>query len=135
MNNHAGDDDLKRELQSLHQTMEEETVKLTQLLKENGIPLPPETPERSVADAVTIPPGARMLDPEIANLVSMNLGQGLVSCSMVMGQCVREDVAMLFGQFHAAKALAGAKWLRMMKEKAWLVVPPLQQQIFTATKA
>lgn len=135
LNNHAGDDDLKRELQDLHQTMEEETVKLAQLLKENGIPLPPETPERPVADAETIPPGARVLDPEIANIVSMNLGQGLVSCSMVMGQCVREDVGMLFGQFHASKALAGAKWLRLMKKKAWLITPPLQQQLSTATKA
>lgn len=82
LNNHTGDKDLTQELESLHQTMEEETSKLAQLLKENDIPLPPETPERPVADAEAIPPGARVLDPEIANTVSMNLGQGLVSCSV-----------------------------------------------------
>lgn len=123
--NHAGDEDLKQEISSLHQTMKQEVKQLTKLLKENGIGLPPTTPERPVANAADIPTGARLLDPEIANTVAMNLGQGMVSCSMVMGQCIREDIAMMFGQFHAAKAMAGLKMLRLMKEKAWLIVPPL----------
>jgi len=123
--NHVGDDDLKQELTSLLHTMKQETQELAKVLKENGIGLPPTTPERPVANAQDIPTGARLLDPEIANIVSMNLGQGLVSCSMVMGQCIREDIGMMFGQFHAAKAMAGMKMLRLLKEKAWLVVPPL----------
>lgn len=42
-----------------------------------------------------------------------------------MGQAIREDIGLMFGQFHASKALFGAKLLRLNKEKAWLVPPPL----------
>lgn len=123
--NHAGDPDLKKELQGVIKGVQQEAEKLSEYLKENGIPLPPTTPERPVANAEEIPPGARVLDPEIANVVGANIAQGLVSCSAVMGQCTNEDIAMMFGQFHAAKAMAGAKWLRLMKEKAWVIIPPL----------
>lgn len=125
--NHVGDEDLKQELQSMLQTTEQEVDELTKVLKQNGIGLPPTTPERPVAVADEIPPGARLFDPEVANTVAMNLGQGMVSCSMVMGQCIREDIAMMFVQFHAAKAMVILKWLRLLKEKAWLIVPPLHQ--------
>jgi hypothetical protein len=38
---------------------------------------------------------------------------------------VREDIAMMFGQFHIQKTALGAKVLRLNKEKGWLVPPPL----------
>jgi len=41
------------------------------------------------------------------------------------GQCIREDIALMYGQFHMKKAQYGAKLLRMNKEKGWLVPPPL----------
>jgi hypothetical protein len=42
-----------------------------------------------------------------------------------MGTCTREDVAMMYAQFHLGKAQIGAKLLRLNKEKGWLVLPPL----------
>ena len=63
---------------------------------------------------------------EISAAVSINVGQGLVSCSMVMGQCLREDIAMMFGKYHMERALFGAKLLRLNKEKGWIIPPPLQ---------
>ena len=51
-----------------------------------------------------IPPGARINDVEIAAAVSTGLAAGLVTCSQVMGKCLREDVGMLFGQFHMKSA-------------------------------
>jgi hypothetical protein len=42
-----------------------------------------------------------------------------------MGQCIREDIAGMFGQFHTQKAALGVKVLRMNKEKGWLIPPPL----------
>ena len=47
--NHVGDEDLKQELQSMLQTTEQEVDELTKVLKQNGIGLPPTTPERPVA--------------------------------------------------------------------------------------
>lgn len=42
-----------------------------------------------------------------------------------MGEAIREDIALMFGQFHIQKAALGAKALRLNKEKGWLVPPPL----------
>lgn len=42
-----------------------------------------------------------------------------------MGTSTREDIALMYGQFHAAKALIGAKLLHLIKNKSWLVLPPL----------
>lgn len=61
-------------------------------------------PERPVASIETIPPGARINDAEIAAKVSMDLAVKLVACSQAMGQSLREDVGMMFGQFHMKKA-------------------------------
>ncbi len=83
----------------------------------NGVALPPAPPERPVASIETIPPGARINDAEIAAKVSMDLAAGLVACSQAMGQSLREDVGMMFGQFHMKKAQAGAILLRLNKKK------------------
>lgn len=105
--NHAGDTELKREIQDLMRTMQDETKQLSKLLKENGVALPPTTPERPLANAEDIPVGGRLLDPEIASTVGMNLGQGMVSCSMVMGQCLREDVALIVWSVSRFKSSRG----------------------------
>lgn len=123
--NHAGDKELKSMLEEAVRTMKDENQAIGELLKENGIALPPALPDRPIASSEEIPVGARFMDPEISAVVSVNAAQGLVACSSVMGQAIREDVALMFGQFHASKALFGAKLLRLNKEKAWLVPPPL----------
>ena len=82
--------------------MNSEIEELKALLKINGVALPPAPPERPVASIEDIPPGARINDVEIL-AVSAGLATGLVTCSQVMGKCLREDVGMLFGQFHMKK--------------------------------
>ncbi|MFD2924193.1 DUF3231 family protein [Halobacillus naozhouensis] len=128
MYNHAGDKELKRLLEELVQGAKQETQDIEEILKINGVVLPPSPPERSVADLEDIPVGARLNDPEISATVSLNIAQGLVACSQAIGQSTREDIAMLFGQFHMNKAQAGAKALRLNKEKGWLVLPPLHKK-------
>ncbi len=124
--NHTGDEDLKKFLENLIENdMNSEAEELKTLLKVNGIALPPAPPERPVASIEDIPPGARINDAEIAAAVSAGLAAGLVTCSQVMGKCLREDVGMLFGQFHMKKAQAGVALLRLSKKKGWVVLPPL----------
>lgn len=125
--NHAGDDDLKKLLKEAVDSFKAENKQVETILKDNGIAPPPTLPERPKAASEDIPVGARMMDPEISGAVSINVGQGLVSCSQVMGQCLREDIAMMFGKFHAEKALFGLKLLRLNKEKGWIVPPPLHK--------
>jgi hypothetical protein len=123
--NHTGDDDLRKILEDLVQTLKEENKQLEQILKVNGVGLPPSPPERPIARLEDIPVGARFMDPEISAAASMDVAAGLVACSQAMATSTREDIAMMFGQFHMAKAQLGAKLLRLNKAKGWLVTPPL----------
>jgi len=126
--NHAGDRDLQHLIDESIKLGEHEVDQIESILKENGIGLPPTPPSRPVAKLDDIPTGARFLDPEIANAIGMDIAAGLVACSQIMGQSIREDVALLFGQFHIQKAALGAKYLKLSKEKGWLVPPPLHHK-------
>ncbi len=123
--NHAGDEDLKKLLEEAIQGGQQEIKQIEELLKENGIGLPPTPPERPKASLDDIPTGARFQDPEIAASLAKDIAAGLVACSQIIGQSIREDIAMMFGQFHIQKATLGAKVLRLNKEKGWLIPPPL----------
>ncbi|WP_147532833.1 DUF3231 family protein [Bacillus marasmi] len=125
MINHAGDIDLKKLLEESIQQCEQERKQVEELLKANGIGLPPTPPERPEACLEDIPVGARFLDNEIAAKLSGDIASGLVACSAIIGQAIREDIALMFGQFHVQKAAIGAKALRLNKEKGWLIPPPL----------
>ncbi|WP_400163068.1 DUF3231 family protein [Brevibacillus sp. TJ4] len=127
--NHTGDQDLKNFLEDLTQGMKQEIQQVENVLKANGIAPPPTAPERPVAPLESIPVGARFNDPEIAAGVSKDLAAGLVACSQIMGQSIREDIAMMFGQFHTSKAQAAGRLLRINKEKGWLVPPPLHLEV------
>ncbi|MFC4321520.1 DUF3231 family protein [Litchfieldia salsa] len=125
MLNHAGDEDLQKLLVEAKEHCQQEMKQVETLLKENGIGLPPTPPERPNARIEDIPVGARFLDNEIAATLSADIAAGLVACSTIMGQSIREDIAMMFGQFHTQKATLGGKVLRLNKEKGWLIPPPL----------
>lgn len=123
--NHVGDNDLQEVIKEAIKNIQSENEQIEKLLKVNGVGLPPTPPERPLADTEDIPVGARFNDPEISAALSMDVAKGLVACSTIMGQSIREDIGTMFGQFHTTKAMAGVKMLRMNKEKGWLVHPPL----------
>jgi len=127
--NHTGDNDLKKLIEEALQGLKQEISQTEELLKANGVGLPPSPPDRPTADLESIPVGARFTDPEISAAISKDIAAGLVTCSQIIGQCIREDVALMFGQFHTAKALLGAKFLKLNKEKGWLIPPPLHLQV------
>ncbi|MEH7239242.1 DUF3231 family protein [Bacillus sp. JJ1562] len=125
MINHAGDDDLKKLLLEAIDTCQQEKKQVEELLKENGIGQPPAAPEPPEACLEDIPIGARIPDPAIAATLSADIAAGLVACSQAIGKSIREDVALMFSQFHTQKITLGAKVLRLNKEKGWLIPPPL----------
>lgn len=128
MLNHAGDQNLREFIEDVIKTGKQEEEQIERLLKDNGVGLPPTPPERPVANLESIPIGARFNDPEIATSIARDLTTGMVACSQAMGQSIREDIGMMYGQFHMKKAQAGVTLLRMQKEKGWLVPPPLHIQ-------
>ncbi|MRG86877.1 DUF3231 family protein [Salinibacillus xinjiangensis] len=127
MMNHVGDKDLKKVLDEALQLCLQDLKQLEPLLKEHGVGLPPAPPERPDANLEDIPTGARINDPEVAATLSADVAAGLVACSTMIGQAIREDIATLFGQMHTQKAQLGGKLLRLNKEKGWLVPPPLHK--------
>ena len=126
--NHTGDGDLRDFIHDLmDDTLKTEITRAEQILKENGIGLPPTPPERAAADPERIPDGARFSDPEIAAGIASMISSGLITCSAMMSMSIREDIAAFFGEIHMKKAQLGLRMLRMMKEKGWLVAPPLHK--------
>lgn len=123
--NHTGDDDLKKLLVEAIEICQQEKKQIEEILKENGIGLPPASPEPPEACLEDIPVGARIPDPAIAAGLSADIAAGLVLASQVIGKCIREDIAMMYVQIHNQKAALGGKVLRLNKEKGWLIPPPL----------
>lgn len=123
--NHTGDKDLAKIIEDSIQCCKEENEQLEIILKVNGIALPPAPPERPNAKLEDIPAGARFNDPEISAALSRDMVSGLLACSEAIGMSIREDIGMMFAQFHMKKEQLGAKLLKLSKEKGWLILPPL----------
>ncbi|MDP1513148.1 DUF3231 family protein [Paenibacillus sp. CMAA1739] len=124
--NHAGDKDLKKILEALIDQARLEIKECDTLLNDNGIAPAPVLPERPEAKLEDIPVGARFTDPEIAAKIASDTTLGMVACSQVMGQSIREDIGALFAKYHLTKSALGVKILQLTKEKGWLIPPPLQ---------
>lgn len=123
---HAGDKDLKKILGALIDQAELEISECDKLLADHGIAAAPNMPDRPQVKLEDIPVGARFTDPEIAAKIATDIATGLVACSQVMAQSIREDIGALFGKYHVTKAALGLRILKMLKEKGWLIPPPLQ---------
>ncbi|GLB26528.1 membrane protein [Lacrimispora xylanolytica] len=124
--NHTGDDDLKKFLkQVINNTVNPAIKDLEEILLQNDIAVPPTPAGRPEADIEQIPVGSRLQDVQIAYLVSADIAAGLTSCSAAISQSVREDVGLLFAQLSAKKIKDGSTLLELMKDKGWLIVPPL----------
>ncbi|WP_416296659.1 DUF3231 family protein [Paenibacillus illinoisensis] len=124
--NHAGDKDLKKILDDLLDQAKLEIKECDALLTENGIAPAPMLPERPPVKLEDIPAGARFTDPEIAAKIAADTSLGLVAASQAMGQSIREDIGALFAKYHLTKTALGVRILQLVKEKGWLVPPPLQ---------
>ncbi|WP_261375925.1 DUF3231 family protein [Brevibacillus brevis] len=122
--NHTDEKDLRKFVEDLIGTMKQEIEQADQLLKVNGIGLPPSSPESSTTNSESIPINARFSTSEIASGLSINIATDLSTCSLIMGQSSREDIFEMFNKFHMEKAQYGERLLRMNKEKGWIAPPP-----------
>ncbi|MFD2629636.1 DUF3231 family protein [Oceanobacillus kapialis] len=123
--NHVGDGDLKKLLKEAIEQAQQEVKQVSEVLKHNGVGLPPAAPEPPRVELDDIPVGARFQDADVAAAASAKVAAGLIACSQIMGMSIREDIPMMFGQFHMNKATLAGKFLKLTKEKGWLVPPPL----------
>lgn len=103
LTNHTGDEDLRKLLNEAIDQCKQEKREIEALLKENGVALPPAPPETPNACLNDIPSGARINDPEIAAMLSRDTATGLVACSTMIGQAIREDIGLLLVNFICKK--------------------------------
>ena len=123
---HAGDKDLQKFLRDITENLLRPAISDTEkTLKAENIEFPPYPPERPEVEGESIPAGVRLKDNEIALAVSAEIAAGLIACSMIIGMSIREDIGMMFNKLHMKKVQYGGMMLKMMKDKGWLVVPPL----------
>src|SRR5699024_8295366 len=94
---HAGNEDLRKLIDEDIQVGNQEIKQIEELLKENGIGLPPTPPEPPKANVKDIPAGARIQDMEIVTALAKQTAAGLVACSQIIGESIHEDIAMMFG--------------------------------------
>ncbi|ANE45566.1 membrane protein [Paenibacillus swuensis] len=123
--NHAGDKDLKKLIENYIDQAKQEVKELDEVLNANGIAPAPIMGERPPANLEDIPVGARLADQEIAAAISADTAASVVASTQAMVMCIREDIAAMFAKQAAAKTALGAKTLRLLKDKGWLVPPPL----------
>lgn len=130
--NHTGDEDLRKFIEdAMQNVMKPEIKQFEELLTANGIETPPSSPERPKLDTKEIediPAGARFSDLEIVTSIGADIAAGLATCSAIMAQCIREDIAMMFVKCHATKVQYGERLLKMKKEKGWIIPPPLHPE-------
>ncbi len=126
--NHVTDDDLRAFIKdATNDLLKSEIIRTQNLLKENGVNLPPAPSERPTINSESVPDGARFSDAGIAADIGADISAGLIACSGIMSLTAREDIATMFGEIHMKKAQQALKMLRLMKKKSWLVVPPLHK--------
>ncbi len=88
--NHTGDKELKNLIENMIQNVMKPEIEQTEdLLKENGIGLPPGPPEKPKASLEDIPAGARIEDSEIALTIALDTAAGLIACSQIMAMSIR----------------------------------------------
>lgn len=127
--NHTGDPELKAFLKQVIESSIKPSIKeIEEILLHNDIAVPPTPAERPEADLEQIPVGARLQDAQIAYMVAADIAASVVASSQAMSQSIREDVGLLFSQMGAKKAKDGAELLQIMKDKGWLVPPPLHHE-------
>ncbi|WP_373233300.1 DUF3231 family protein [Cohnella sp.] len=124
--NHAGDRDLKELISDYIGQATKEIEEFDRLLNDNGISPAPTMAEKPRVKLEDIPEGARFMDQEIAAAISVDISGGLVACSAAMAMCIREDIAALYAKYHTEKVILAGRILRLLKEKGWLIPPPLQ---------
>jgi hypothetical protein len=113
---------LKEVINDVHNPMIKE---LTDFFKQEGLPLPNTTPEKSlVHDLKEIPKEIQLSDEEIANLLVYNLYIGINAAVRGLTESVRADVGMMFAKYQIMKVTYSITFKDLMKKRGWLHIPP-----------
>ncbi|MCX7922105.1 MAG: DUF3231 family protein [Clostridia bacterium] len=124
--NHVNDKELRKFLKDvMDNSISVICHKFENILKANGIVLPPSPAEKPAVLTDSIPDGARITDQEIAAAITKNIAFNMLTISQIIPICTCEDIALTFSNMLVAETQYGSKLFRISKKKGWLIFPPL----------
>jgi len=122
--NTAEDKELKKILKDAREIHKSIAEEINELLKDEGISLPQDTPEKPDIVVKNIPDGAKFNDEELANFMSFNLLLGVTYATRGLTESIRTDVGYLFFKVIIRKALLGVTLKDLMEKRSWLRIAP-----------
>ncbi|MCM3763731.1 DUF3231 family protein [Neobacillus niacini] len=122
--NSTGDKDLKHAITAAYHSSKQDTKKIEEFLKKEGVSMPSVSSPKPNSNPDSIPEGVRLTEKELVNLISVKIVTSISFCAQAASQSVRTDVGLLFFeiQVHLMEYMAQLK--RLMKNRGWLNIPP-----------
>ncbi|WP_174734311.1 DUF3231 family protein [Mesobacillus harenae] len=122
--NTTTDDEIKEMLTDVIQVCESHVKKLSQFMRQEGIPLPDVTSAKPNSNSKEIPLGVKLTDDEIANGIAFKLVQCSRTCAKGQSDALRTDIGVIWLQFYLEWASFGATLKTLMRKRGWIKVPP-----------
>nr|WP_275899606.1 DUF3231 family protein [Bacillus piscicola] len=122
--NTTTDDEVTEMLNDIVKTCESQVKRVSQFMREEGIPLPDVTSAKPKSSPNDIPLGVKLTDNEITNGVAFKLITCLKLCAKSQGDAIRNDISIMWLQFYAEWVTIGATLKTLMRKRGWLKVPP-----------
>jgi hypothetical protein len=122
--NTTSDDEVKEMLNDLVQLCESQVRKLSEFMKQEGIPLPDVTSSKPKSDSKEIPLGVKLTDNEITNGIAFKLVTCMQTCAKAQADSLRNDVGMVWLGFYSEWVSFGTTLKTLMRKRGWIKVPP-----------
>lgn len=122
--NTTTDDEVKESINDGIQMCESQVKKLSQFLKNKGVPLPDVTSTKPNSNPKEVPLGVKLTDDEIANGIAFKLVVCMQTCAKGQADAIRNDVGMMWLKFYSEWVTYGTTFKTLMRKRGWLKVPP-----------
>ncbi|SFJ90890.1 Protein of unknown function [Halobacillus dabanensis] len=122
--NTTTDDEVKEMLKDAIQLCESQIKRLSQFMKQEGIPLPEVTSSKPNSKPNEVPLGVKLTDDELANGVAFKLVTCMTQNAKAQADAIRSDLAILWLNFYSEWVEFGTTLKVLMRKRGWLKVPP-----------
>lgn len=122
--NSTSDQDLQHALSAAYNSSMQDTKKIEEFLKKEGVPMPSVSSPKPSSNPDSIPEGVRFTERELANLISVKIVTSITFCAQAASQTVRSDVGLLFFEIQIHLMEYMSQFKNLMKGRGWLNIPP-----------
>ncbi|MED4016112.1 DUF3231 family protein [Sutcliffiella cohnii] len=122
--NTTSDDEVKETLIDVTRICESQIKRLSNFMKNEGIPFPDVSSTKPNSDPTDVPLGVKLTDEEITNGLAFKLVACSQFCAKGQANAIRNDVGTMWIEFFFEWAVFGATLKTLMRKRGWLKVPP-----------